>query len=206
MFLARRLEKETQMHRQLELRLAKHFPIFFQGLAVDTPKNRKLMFGVEHGNGWYGILYALGQAVEPYCAESGEYVSQIKEKFGTLRVYTDCGHGDSEYAIHAETPGQITLAPVSHDENIARYITAAEKESAITCESCGGPGDIGSSGGWYSTLCAICRVAFVKRSRTGTVDPAPIEAAVQRFLVNVIAKVHPGEHRYWRHVLLGTPQ
>lgn len=54
---------------------------------------------------------------------------QIKEKFGTLRVYID----------HA-------------DERIMALTDMAEKLSEFTCEKCGAPGEL-RTGGWLKTLC-----------------------------------------------------
>lgn len=55
--------------------------------------------------------------------------TQVKEKFGTLRFYTDDWH------------------PV-----IDAYISFAESMSAITCEVCGNPGTI-NDGGWLKVRC-----------------------------------------------------
>jgi hypothetical protein len=54
---------------------------------------------------------------------------QIKEKFGTLRMYTN-----------------------GYDDYIDGVIAMAESMSAITCEECGKPGKL-RGGGWYYTAC-----------------------------------------------------
>lgn len=54
---------------------------------------------------------------------------QIKEKFGTLRVYLD----------HA-------------DDRIMALMDMAERLSEVTCEQCGEPGEL-RTGGWLKTLC-----------------------------------------------------
>jgi len=56
-------------------------------------------------------------------------ITQIKEKFGTLRFYYDGG-----------------------DEQIDGMIQMAESMSAHLCEECGAPGHT-RSGGWIRTLC-----------------------------------------------------
>ena len=56
-------------------------------------------------------------------------VSQIKEKFGTLRFYY---HGGDDYIHGLEA--------------------MAESMSAVICEECGKPGKL-RSGGWVRTLC-----------------------------------------------------
>ncbi len=58
--------------------------------------------------------------------------SQIKEKFGTLRMYTD-----------------------GFDDYIDGVTSMAESMSACTCEVCGIPGRQ-TKGGWVRTLCIRC--------------------------------------------------
>ena len=57
------------------------------------------------------------------------HATQIKEKYGTLRFYTDYYHPE-----------------------IDAYISFAETMSEVTCEVCGSPGEI-NSGGWLSVRC-----------------------------------------------------
>lgn len=89
------------------------------------------------GEGWGGILERLW-AVKPACAS----VTQVKEKFGGLRVY------------HSG----IAAGPKWTDEEDAAYrafeeaVDQAEGESYKTCEECGAPG-VPRRGGWIKTLC-----------------------------------------------------
>ena len=66
--------------------------------------------------------------------------TQIKEKFGTLRAYTNGG-----------------------DEYCQGIISMAVSMSAITCEECGMPGQQ-RDGGWIRTLCDNCQEA--RKTRT----------------------------------------
>ena len=59
-------------------------------------------------------------------------VRQIKEKYGTLRFYTDFS-----------TPA------------VGQAVEIAEAKSAITCESCGDAGKLRGTG-WLQTLCDDC--------------------------------------------------
>jgi hypothetical protein len=59
--------------------------------------------------------------------------SQVKEKFGTLRIYSYGG-----------------------DQFCEGVIAMAERMSAVTCEHCGLPGKINNNG-WITTLCSSCR-------------------------------------------------
>jgi hypothetical protein len=117
------------------------------------------MFGIECGDGWYNILNSLCFQIQSYIdfrEEMNEHivkrnkeadpegqidqqmlvesipqavVSQVKEKFGTLRFYYDGG-----------------------DEKIDGMVRMAEAMSAVTCEVCGNAGKIRGRG-WYYTSC-----------------------------------------------------
>lgn len=59
---------------------------------------------------------------------------QIKEKFGTIRVY------------------------LSHtDPMIDSFVYLAEVMSSITCEQCGAPAETHYDGGWAVTICHSCK-------------------------------------------------
>ncbi len=94
---------------------------------------------IDCGNGWYNLLKNLCEKIEPILVTLNKSVSsggqpicaiQIKQKFGTLRFY-----------MSSETP------------DITKYIKDAEKESAVTCEICGGHGSL-TGKGWLFTRCA----------------------------------------------------
>lgn len=93
------------------------------------------LWGFECGDGWTDLIYRLSQAISTYIKPIGLYVvvTQVKEKFGTLRFYVDGG-----------------------DEEVFRLIDAAEQKSATICEACGAPGTLVMKG-WCSTLCESCR-------------------------------------------------
>lgn len=84
------------------------------------------------GKGWRPILERLDARLT---AIPGEYnVYQVKEKFGTLRVY-----------IGASNPDMYDI------------VRAAEAESATVCEWCGSPGELDRRYFWMLTLCPGCR-------------------------------------------------
>jgi hypothetical protein len=99
--------------------------------------SRSLMgFGFECEDGWFPLIYALFEEIEPLAAglDSAEIV-QVKQKFGGLRVATR-GANDAMYDA----------------------ILAAEERSLHTCEKCGGPGSLHRYvHGWLQTLCDQCR-------------------------------------------------
>ena len=65
-------------------------------------------------------------------------LDQVKEKFGTLRFYYTGG-----------------------DEYIDGLVSMAESMSAVTCETCGNPGEQ-TRGGWIKTICKPCTKEKVK--------------------------------------------
>lgn len=87
-----------------------------------------MAWGIECGNGWYDILDEMMAKIASLNLPDFRF-SQIKEKFGTLRVYTDY-----------------------FDEKAERIIVEAERKSAMTCEVCGKSGSP-RGGGWIKTLC-----------------------------------------------------
>jgi hypothetical protein len=163
------------MRQELEEKLAKDYPQFFCGR--DKPLTESLMgFGCEHGDGWYDLLSTLcrfiqeelessryvevlpeyrnkseaQESCEPYVSPTVEFV-QIKEKFGTLRIY---------YEFLQPQDGRHHLfSQQSIDERynylrgrISAFVSYTEYLSGKTCEVCGKPGKT-YYGGWISTKC-----------------------------------------------------
>lgn len=87
-------------------------------------------FGFEVGDGWYKLIYHLSQDLKSVAPLT--VLSKMKEKFGGLNLVTD-------YCT---------------EEGIS-LIQDAERESLLTCESCGKAGRPNLSG-WIRTLCPPC--------------------------------------------------
>ena len=91
------------------------------------------------GDGWRDLLErALARMAKIVAGERGARVqiSQVKEKFGTLRLYYDeSGLSDSASA------------------EIEEAVELAEARSACTCDLCGSEGRLQSTGIWLSTRC-----------------------------------------------------
>lgn len=83
----------------------------------------------EIGRGWYPLVDKLLEDVLAIAPKT-EF-TQIKEKFGTLRVYASTEGSDEVWAL----------------------IKKAEAESAKICEECGKPGEHKEEAGWYRTRC-----------------------------------------------------
>jgi hypothetical protein len=90
------------------------------------------------GPGWYPIVCELDSVLAQLDPEYE--VRQVKEKFGTLRVYA---HGRPELR-----------------EAFRAAIREAEDRSAVTCELCGEPGSLHQAGPsparWVKMLCQAC--------------------------------------------------
>lgn len=114
------------MTDSLELKLAKRFSFASHVLF-------------EHGDGWYDILYNLFEKIEKelhYSLDDEFCILQVKEKFGTLNVYTSM---------------------IPNGSSIFDYIYEAEQESKFTCEICGSKEKVELRGRcWFQTLCFKC--------------------------------------------------
>lgn len=90
----------------------------------------------ECGPGWHDLLGRLCGRIRTAIRKGGTFkFSQIKEKYGTLRVYWD-GRLSPEATIQVE-----------------EAIALAEARSATCCEVCGEPGRLHGDG-WLTTRCA----------------------------------------------------
>lgn len=84
------------------------------------------------GPGWHYIVEDCVEKIE----SRGGFILQIKEKFGGLRIYSSGGDFDAIDTITRE----------------------AERSAAITCEQCGGPGQLRNNLPWLKTLCDKCNM------------------------------------------------
>lgn len=124
------------MSPELDAKLVEKYPKIFSG-RLGSPQETLMCFGFEHGDGWYNIIDKLCDNIQSHIDwynRDGEKVPQlvavqVKEKFGTLRFYTN---------------------PTT--DYFRGLIDMAEAMSEITCEVCGTPGKR-RGGGWIKTLC-----------------------------------------------------
>jgi hypothetical protein len=115
------------MRAEHEHTLREAFPSLYGGLSY-----------IECGDGWYTLLSDLGRALDGIPVRA----LQVKEKFGTLRVYCS-----EEKELSQDTRTFVASA-----------VREAERASSITCEECGSPGSM-VRGSWWRTLCMICEQA-----------------------------------------------
>ena len=138
------------MRRELDEKLCEKYPKIFRDR--NAPMTQTAMcWGFECSDGWYNIINTLCFQIQnhidwknsqrekllksnPHDIDIPDEVSQVvavqvKEKFGTLRFYADGGDD--------KTDGMIRMA---------------EAMSAVTCETCGSPGEMRGRS-WFYTAC-----------------------------------------------------
>lgn len=128
------------MDSKLQKALYKKYPKIFR--QKDLPMSQTCMcWGIECGNGWYQILDSLCHVIQEHVdalikdkkANCQVEAEQVKEKYGSLRFYTNF-----------------------EDDYISGAIRIASALSSRTCEDCGGHGTP-SKKGWITVLCNVCR-------------------------------------------------
>lgn len=128
------------MREQLEQKLYDVFSEFFYD------KDNDCYLSISCGDGWFDLIYRMCIDIEEFMNQYSKdeffRFTQIKEKYGGLRVYFICSCDES-----------------SLDDIIAE----AEDESDKTCEQCGREGENRDIGGWYKTLCGFCFEQTFKR-------------------------------------------
>jgi len=104
----------------------------------------KLPYGLECYQGWHNIIWDLTQAIENYMGNNNApqdmQITQIKQKFGGLRFYTNKGDG-----------------------TIWGMIRFAEDQSYKICEKCGERGTLDTEFAYVITLCEGCQVTRKER-------------------------------------------
>ena len=94
---------------------------------------------LEHGPGWYEVLDKMLTAMERAgFDEQRDKITQIKEKFGTLRVYV---------SFDKSLDGEV--------ERIERIRKAMDEtnKSSRTCETCGKSSHLMVTNGWIMSRC-----------------------------------------------------
>lgn len=98
---------------------------------------------IQVGGGWHPLLMELHERLVAICPNY--FVGQVKEKFGTLRVYLDTNDFDEDSPVY------------SYPEEVWEEISKAERASAKVCEFCGKPGELNYERHWIKTLCQECK-------------------------------------------------
>ena len=154
---------------KLQEKLFKKYPSLF--VDKDKPINETCMcWGIECGDGWYDILDELCNNITKLKNYHLIKFDQVKQKYGTLRVYFTVYHVPEETAFYKNILTRyfykiyLFLMENRIKENINllydqthKLVNIAEKQSSITCESCGKDGAINAMGYWIETLCIDCK-------------------------------------------------
>jgi hypothetical protein len=167
------------MTPKLEHQLIKKYPKLFRD-TTKSPKETLMCFGCEHGDGWFDILDKLcgyithlqesrtyflatknGKSIEFHCPDV--IFTQIKEKYGTLRVYWRFQIDDfKELSAQSKDPHELDKYLSLYTDTIENAIDFCEYLSSQTCEVTGKPGKLYTQG-WCVTLCkeeAVKRFGF----------------------------------------------
>ena len=120
--------------------LIERYPSLFRE-ARTKPTNKACRFAVDGfciGDGWHALVDRLSAKLS---ADPNLCVWQIKEKFGSLRVYFCDRDKPSDPRL-----GKVTDAALDK----------AIRESVRTCEICGKPGTLTRRRNWVSVRCKAC--------------------------------------------------
>ena len=130
------------MDPKLEQKLYDKYPEFFRQHNLSMQETC-MCWGICTGDGFYKIIDTMAKKLTAYAKKHKIVLecTQLKEKWGLLRVYTNVGNS----AIY-------------------KIIAKAEHASARTCEICGRPGTI-NKGPWYSVRCPKCRAKEAKQCK-----------------------------------------
>ncbi len=126
------------MKRDLEAKLRDEFPTFFRDM-YGPAKDTCMHWGCTCGDGWFSLVRQCCLGLHAYLGEHPELdfkFTQVKEKFGLLRIYSEGG-----------------------DDRTQALIEEAQDTSAQVCEECGRREGVIHDN--RSTLCPVCREAWL---------------------------------------------
>jgi hypothetical protein len=108
------------------------FPEMFHDL---DPRSPMALFSFECEDGWFGLLKDCFEKLREISKEKNFPITcfQVKEKYGTLRIYLNGYECCSDEAIEK-----------------------AVAKSEVTCELCSEVAELRKRGSWYLTRCEEC--------------------------------------------------
>lgn len=100
-----------------------------------TLRNNLMMWGFMCDEGWFPLIYTTLDKIQEVVDKTGIdlEITEIKEKYGELRIYTS-----------------------SSTDEIDEIIQEATAKSIHICERCGREGELREIHGWYKTMCEEC--------------------------------------------------
>jgi ribosomal protein L37AE/L43A len=132
------------MTSELDKKLCEKYPKIFANRHGDM-RSTAMCWGFDCLDGWYAIIDRLCRNLqfntdnnnrpdkEGICHYPQVVASQVKEKYGGLRFYTE-GVSMNQHAV------------ISFVESLSYHV----------CEQCGSMKDVGQTSGWVCTLCREC--------------------------------------------------
>lgn len=115
------------MSPELEQKFFDRFSFFH---PEKSPQETLMCFGFECSDGWFELLWSLCEDIDKMDKPEDFEVVQVKEKFGSLRFYTN-----------------------NTTDEIYQRIKEADKQSEKICEVCGKEGKMRADMSWITTLC-----------------------------------------------------
>jgi hypothetical protein len=170
------------MKEELEAKLIKSYPRFFEHLKNYKGPIMPIQFGFECGDGWYVLIDALMDTINSYIKSKETYPDkQISSKFwrNVLPVVQKWFRNNKFFykrlnkferwlkkeALPAPTVDLIQLKEKfgglrfyidGGNDYIDGMISLAEDMSYRTCEMCGTSKNVGQTSGWITTICKDC--------------------------------------------------
>lgn len=122
------------MNENLEKKLMKKFP-WFEAKNIWSGEKLNSPYYCECDDGWYNLIYNCCKDIEQlYKSKNADIntlrILQIKEKYGTLRIYLD-----------------------NYIDGTDDIVTKYENLSSEICEVCGDKGSLKLKNSWMKTLC-----------------------------------------------------
>lgn len=160
---------------------------------METPKELKSRYpymfngnniGISFSKGWFKTFAQLCKDIDALLGEDkqGFHFSQVKEKFGTIRIYWGLSKMDGPTRIDVQTPDGVMSfindpAARVKDETrqelmreIQRLISEAEEKTTELCVVCGARGEMDRGTGYYLVLCPR-HIAQRKKNPRGMDSP-----------------------------------
>lgn len=137
---------ETDEERDAYIqRLTEMYPALFKEWGL-REEYSCMAFGLCIGNGWLPLMFRLLQDLDHVIdnRENSVWLAQVKEKFGTLRVYLNADQSDENGSAKLNRQRLYICE---------RFVSWAEHVSAYTCETCGKRGEMRSQNGWVMVRC-----------------------------------------------------
>ncbi len=133
------------MDAKLENLLFDKYPELFR--RKDLPMTQTCMcHGICANSGWFNLINETCAKIEKIRKENPDLtleLEQVKEKWGTLRVYFECNRDKMTDALWNE---------------IYNITIDAEKQSSKICENCGSSDEVLTvKESWVQSLCKKCR-------------------------------------------------